>query len=211
VKRLAAAFAFVLMVLGVAPGFVAPADAADPYTPNQPSSCHLAVPAIVQVNHAPRITITVRPSGPAQAAGTRQAAHRAAVQRAAQPHGTVEVTITRNGSPIFSRTVNYNGRPVTIQGPVITQPGHYVVHARFRAADNSEFRGCSNNNAFNIRTGPDHVNPPPPNGGNNPGGVLPDTGGPNVWWLVIALSAIGVGGGLVLYSKRRPPRPLYDI
>lgn len=209
-NKLAAALAFVLAFFVATPGLaLAPANAADDdYTAAVRTSCHLDMPAIVRVNHAPRITITVRPNGPVAAAGNKAA--RAAAARAEQPTGTVDLSITRNGTGIFAKSVSYNGRPVTILGPVITEPGHYVVHAKFHAADGTVFRDCQATDAFDVgkRPGPP---PPPPHGGPPPGGVLPDTGGPNVLWLIIALAAIGLGGGLVVASKRKPPKPLYDL
>lgn len=207
-KKLAAAVALVLTSFVMAPALVAPAHAADDdYVAITRTSCHIDVPAVVRVDRAPRIRITVRPNGPAPAA----ALGRAAARRADAPAGSVEVRVTRGGAGIFSRTVAYNGRPVTIQGPVITQPGHYVVHARFRAADGSAFRGCQATTAFDVgkRGTPE---PPPPGGGETPdGGVLPDTGGPDMFWLLLALAAIGTGGGLVIASQRKPAKPLYDL
>jgi LPXTG-motif cell wall-anchored protein len=209
VKKLAAVLALILTSFVVAPGLVAPANAADddPYTAGTRTSCHIAVPAVVQVNHAPRIRITIRPNGPAPAAGTRGAA-----KRAEQPTGTVDVSITRGGTSIFSKSVAYNGAPITIFGPVITQPGHYVVHARFHAADGSVFKDCHNNTAFDVRKGNGPGPGPGPNPGNhNPGGLLPDTGGPNLLWLILGLALVGSGGGLVFAAKRRPNGPLYDV
>lgn len=206
-KKLAAVLALVLTSFVVAPGLVASANAADdPYTNGVRTSCHLSVPAIVQVNHAPRIRITVRPNGPVPAAGTRAAA------RAEQPTGTVDLSITRGGTSIFTKSVAYNGSPVTVLGPVITQPGHYVVHARFHAADGSVFKSCHNNTAFDIRKGDGPGPGPGPDPGiDNPDGLLPDTGGPNLLWLVLGLALVGSGGGLVYAAKRRPPGPLYDV
>ena len=143
-KKLAAVLALVLTSFAVAPGWVAPASAADddPYTAGVRTSCHISVPAVVRVDQAPRIRITVQPN----AAAARGA-------RAARPTGTVELSITKRGTGIFSRTVDYNGRTVTVVGPVINQPGRYVVHARFHAADGSTFKDCQNNAAFDVRKG----------------------------------------------------------
>jgi LPXTG-motif cell wall-anchored protein len=206
-KKLAAVLALVMASFVVAPGLLAPAQAADDYTAGVRTSCHIDVPAIVRVNHSPRVTITVRPNAPAGAASTR------AVRRAAQPTGTVELSIIKGGTSIFSRTVDYNGRPVTIQGPVIRQPGHYVVRARFRTADGTEFKSCHNNDAFDVRAGqgPNDDGPGPNPGNQNPDGLLPDTGGPDLFWLLLGLALVGSGGGLVLAAKRRTPSPLYEI
>ena len=202
-KKLAAVLALVLTSLAVAPGLVAPANAADddPYTAGVRTSCNISVPAVVRVGQAPRIRITVRPNA-AEASGPR----------AAKPTGTVELRITKRGTGIFSRTVDYNGAPVTVVGPRITQPGHYVVHARFRTDDGSTFKSCHNTTAFDVRRGDGPGPGPGPNPGiDNPDGLLPDTGGPNLLWLLLGLALVGSGGGLVYAAKRRPPGPLYDV
>ncbi len=202
-KKLAAVLALVLTSFAVAPGFVASANAADddPYTAGVRTSCNISVPAVVRVGLAPRIRITVRPNA-AQASGAR----------AEKPTGTVALRITKAGTSIFSRTVDYNGAPVTVVGPVINQPGHYVVHARFRTADGTTFKSCQNTTAFDVRQddAPD-AGPSPDPGVNNPDGLLPDTGGPNLLWLILGLVLVGSGGGLLYVAKRRPPGPLYDF
>jgi LPXTG-motif cell wall-anchored protein len=203
VKKLAAGLALVLACFGVAPGWVTSANAADddPYTAGVRTSCHIAVPAVVRVGQTPRIRVTIRPNAPADAASAR----------AEQPTGTVDVSITRAGTSSFSRTVDYNGSTVTVVGPRITQPGHYVVRAQFHTDDGSTFKSCHNNTAFDVRTGgsPDDI--PPDGGTDNPDGLLPDTGGPNLLWLILGLMLVGSGGGLVYAAKRRPSGPLYDV
>lgn len=206
IKKSALAAAALLASSALAPGLASPAQAADDdYVAVTRTSCHISVPAVVQVNRSPRITITVRPNGPVPAAG----AGRAAARRADQPTGSVDVSITRAGASVFARTVAYNGRPVTIQGPVVTRPGHYVVHARFHAADGSAFRGCQATTSFDVDKRDTPHPPPPPNGGENPGGggVLPDTGGPDEAWLLLGLALVLTGGGLVVASRTRRADP----
>ena len=204
-KKLAAVLALALTSFMVTPALMAPAQAADddPYTAGVRTSCHIAAPAVVSVGRAPRIRIDVRPNGPSAAAGTR----------ADRPTGSVTVSIRKGGVGIFSRTVDYNGSPVTIQGPALNEPGPYQVHGTFRAADGSVFKSCQSDTSFQLAAnndGPD--NGPGPNPGvSNPGGVLPDTGGPNVVWLLLGLTLVGGGGGLVFAAKRRPRGPLYDV
>lgn len=207
-KKLAAVLAFIMTGFVVTPALVAPAHAADDYTASVETSCNIDVPAVVRAETRPRIEITVRPNAPAPAAGAR-----AAAARAAQPSGTVELNVTKGGTSIFSKTVPYRGRPVTVVGPVVTQPGQYVVRATFRTADNTVFKSCHNNAAFNVRAGvgPDDIDPDPDPGNLNPDGLLPDTGGPNQLWLILGLLLVGAGAGLVYAAKRQPPTPLYDV
>ncbi len=202
IRKFAALLTLVMAAFVVAPGLVANASAADdPYTNGVRTSCHISVPAVVKVGRAPRIRITVRPNAPA--AGAR------AAQRAARPTGTVHLRITKGGSEIFSRTVDYNGSPVTVVGPVVTASGHYVVHARFRTADGSTFKSCHNNTAFDVRQGDDAPDsgPSPDPGVNNPDGLLPDTGGPNQMWLFLGLALVLSGAGLVVAARDRSQNP----
>jgi hypothetical protein len=205
VKKFAAAVALVLTSFMVAPGLAAPANAADDdYTAGTRTSCHLSMPATIDVGVAPRIRVTVSPNGPVPAASTRGAARAA---RAEQPHGTVTVNITRNGSSIFTRTAAYQGSPITILGPVINQVGRYVVHAKFRAEDGSVFRNCQDTTAFELSKGdgPDDTDGPDGNGGNEtPDGLLPDTGGPDLRWLLLGMAMMVAGLGLVVASRERP-------
>ena len=207
-KKLAAVLAFALTSFMVTAAMVAPAQAADdPYVAGVRTSCHLAVPAVVSVGKAPRVRIHVRPNAPSQAAGTRAAA------RADRPTGSVTVSIHKGGASIFSKTVAYNGSPVTIQGPVLTGAGRYQVHGTFRTADGSVFKSCQSDTSFLLSsgTGPNTEVPGPNPGVTNPSGLLPDTGGPNVVWLLLGLTLVGGGGGLVVAAKRRPRGPLYDV
>jgi hypothetical protein len=198
-RKLVVLLALGMMSLAVAPVLVAPANAADdPYTNGVRTSCHIAVPAVVRVDQAPRIRVTVRPNAPA--AGARAA-------RAERPQGTVDISITKGGSQIFSRSVDYNGSTVTVVGPRITQPGHYVVRARFRTDDGSTFKSCHNNTAFDVSRGgsPDTI--PPDGGTDNPDGLLPDTGGPDLGWLLLGLALVLSGVGLVVAARDRTKNP----
>jgi hypothetical protein len=203
VKKPAAVLAFALTSFIVTPALVAPADAAaDPYTAGVSTSCHLAVPAVVSVGTAPRIRVHVRPNAPAEDAGN-----------AVRPTGSVTVSISKGGTGIFSETVAYNGSPVTIQGSVLNETGRYRVHGTFRTADGSVFKSSRSDTSFAVRANSDGPGegPGPNPGVSNPGGLLPDTGGPNVVWLLLGLTLVGGGGGLVLAANRRPRGPLYDF
>jgi LPXTG-motif cell wall-anchored protein len=172
----------------------------DPYTAGVRTSCNVSVPAAIKRGNAPRIRVNVRPNGPAQGA---------------RPKGNVRVTISKAGARVFTKTVAYNGSPVEVQGPVLTQTGRYQVQAVFKTAGHSVFKSCRGSAAIDVRTGQgpdDNVPGPGPQGGpTDPGGLLPDTGGPNLLWLLLALALLGGGGGLVYAGRRRPHAPLYDV
>jgi hypothetical protein len=207
-KRFAALLALVLSSFALAPGLAAPSSAADDYTSKTRTSCHVSVPSVVRIGDAPHIRVHVQPNGPAAATGPRGAARAA---RAERPTGSVTVGITRAGTSVFTRTVAYDGSPVTIVGPEIDQPGHYVVRAQFRTADGSVYRSCQGTTSFDVGDGgdnPDGTDPPGGNGGNEtPGGILPDTGGPDLRWLMLGVALVLGGLGLVVASRDRRSAP----
>jgi hypothetical protein len=199
VKKLAAVLALVLSTFGVGPVVVAPAQAADdPYTAGVRTSCNIAVPAVVKRGTAPRIRVNVRPNGPTQGA---------------RPEGNVRVTISKAGTRIFTETARYRGTAIEVTGPTLTQVGRYQVRAHFETADGSVFKSCSGTAAFDLRSGLSPVDDPgtTPNGGETPDGLLPDTGGPHLLWLLLAVALLGSGAGLVYAARRRPRAPLYDV
>ena len=196
VKKLAAVLAFASCV--VAPVLVAPAQADDAYTAGVRTSCGITVPAVVKRGTAPTIRVDVRPNGPAQ--GIR-------------PEGDVRVTLSKAGSRIFTEAVAYNGSPVTVRGPVLTQTGRYQVEAHFETADGSVFKSCSGSAAFELSAGlsPDDIPDGGPDAGTtDPAGLLPNTGGPDLLWLLLALALLGGGSGLVYTARRRPPVNPYE-
>jgi LPXTG-motif cell wall-anchored protein len=210
-KKLAAVLALALTSFAVTPALVSPAQAADDdYTARVSTSCHVAVPPVVGAGSAVRIRVDVRPNAPA------------ADTPAARPTGSVTVSIRRGDVGIFSEIVDYNGSPVTIEGPSLNEPGRYRVHETFRTADGSVHESCQAEAAFQLAShndgpgeGPDD-GPVPNPGVQNPDGllppgVLPDTGGPNVVWLLLGLALVGGGGGLVIAARRRPRGSLYDV
>ena len=163
----------------------------DPYTAGVRTSCNVSVPATIKRVTAPRILVNVRPNGPSQGAS---------------PKGNVRVTISKAGARVFTKTVAYNGSPVEVQGPELTQTGRYQVQAVFKTADHSVFKSCRGSAALDVRAGqgPDDEGPGPNGGTNDPDGLLPDTGGPNLWWLLLALALLGTGGGLLVAARKRP-------
>ena len=210
-KKLAAVLALALTSFVVTPALVAPAQAADDdYSARVRTSCHVAVPAVVSPGSAVRIRVDVRPNAPA------------ADTPAARPTGSVTVSIGRGGVGIFSETVDYNGSPVTIEGPSLNEPGRYQVRETFRTADGSVYESCQAEASFQLASHNDGPNDGPDDGpvpnpgvqnpnGLLPPGVLPDTGGPNVVWLLLGLALVGGGGGLVIAARRRPRGSLYDV
>lgn len=159
-------------------GAVAP----DPYSPSIDTECSISVPAVVR----PGKRVVIRVSVDANSPDT--------------PTGKVTVTITErpSGDFVWDRTVNYNGGTKKIVGPVLDRGQSYLATARFFPSDNT-FERCRASAAFTVDDVDDN-NPPDDDG---PGGLLPDTGGPAMLWLLLGVGLVGGGAGTVVYARRR--------
>jgi hypothetical protein len=184
----------------------APAQAADdPYQARFKTRTTVTVPAEVRPGTQLATHVVVRPNGVVEAAGAK--AGKAAA--AAQPTGVIRLTYTREGGGFrVSMTKAYNGAPIRFSGPALTQLGSYDVRAVFVPDTNTVFRSSSDTDASLARRGAssddDDDEVPGPNPGvNNPGGLLPDTGGPDVAWLLLGLALVGSGLGLVVAARER--------
>lgn len=128
------------------------------------------------------------------------------------PQGTVALRIdgftptargARAAAPAsWDTTVAYDGGRVTVQGPELSQ-GRYVANASFTPSDDV-YRGSHGSARFGIGAG----TAAQPNGGAQDqggplAGLLPDTGGPALLWLVGGVALVGSGGALVAYGRRR--------
>lgn len=181
-----------LVLLTAAPwvtAATASAQAPDPYSPAVDTRCSVSVPT------------SVRP-------GARVVA-RARVQAnsPSDPTGAVTLTVRNHGSVVWSRTVDYPGHPIRVDGPVLGTEGSYRVTAAFRAEDPRMFRRCADAAEFAVdavggEQDPDR-DPEQGPGGDSLGGILPDTGGPDLLWLLLGLALVGGGAGAVVYSRRR--------
>jgi hypothetical protein len=119
-----------------------------------------------------------------------------------QPKGTVALTVTGNAPDLpWNKSVHYPGHAVTVVGPVLPR-GTYHVTSRFTPANPNKFKGCRATAPFRMGVGPiHHHNGPHDN--NGPHGILPDTGGPDVMWLIVGTALIGAGTTSVVVARRR--------
>lgn len=193
----------VLLALCVAlltPAALAPASAADdPYTAGINTRCTVSVPTGLERGERATIRVGLRANAPSDAAPAR---------------GTVRVRLTRDGEQLWTTQVPYRGRTVQVRGPRMDQAGRYVVSTEFSPQQGGVYRGCSGRAGLRVATGlspntddtGDGTGPQGGDIGDAQDGVLPDTGGPNSAWLVLALLLIGSGGGLVVAARgRREP------
>ncbi|KAA1427139.1 LPXTG cell wall anchor domain-containing protein [Nocardioides antri] len=172
----------------------APADAApDPYSPSVQTSCRIDVPAVVQPDKKFTIKVSVRANS------------------ATEPRGLIHLWITSAGQgTVWEKTVPYNGGTKKVQGPALTAGDDYEIRARFQPRD-AEFAQCRGSVSFDVKSQGDQRDPDG-NGngdgdgdgdGDDQGGILPDTGGPALLWLLLGLGLVGGGTAAVVYSRRR--------
>jgi hypothetical protein len=126
-----------------------------------------------------------------------------------QPKGTVTLDYSRHGGGFHeTRTARYAGKPIDVKGPTLTKLGRYTITTKFTPKEGSKFRACSTSLDMRVKAGVGPTNDH--NGdGDDPGlapdnnGILPGTGGPDLLWLLLAVTLVLGGAGLVLYDRRR--------
>lgn len=160
------------------------ATAPDPYSGSIETDCRVSVPADVEPGK--KIVITIR----------------VAANNAQQPTGKVDLTIrTRpDNDVLWTKTVRYNGGTQKVVGPEFPAGKELSVSSKFRP-DNNDFARCSGTEPFAVDSANDGN--PDDNDDNGPGGLLPDTGGPALLWLLLGLSLVGGGAATVVYARRR--------
>lgn len=105
--------------------------------------------------------------------------------------------VERGPNERSQQTVPYNGSPVTVTLPG-QSVGEYVVTAAFTPSDPEVYGPSQGADSYVVGAGP----APKPGPDQNPGGILPDTGGPHSGWLLLGTLLLGAGGA-VLYARRR--------
>lgn len=183
-KRLASLLSLLcLLTLGtVGPAVGMPSAGADPYTALVNTQCEVTTP-VAKSGERFEVTVRVRANS------------------TTDPQGRVTVRLQRTpGGEIWKKTVAFSGTPVHLVGPELEASGSYRATAVFHAAEGSIFRGCSGSAAFTVDQ--DGSTDDDPDDGGSQGGILPDTGGPNLWWLVLGLALVGTGAGTVVIARR---------
>lgn len=179
--------ASVLLTLGAG---VSPARADDDtYAPSVPTSCHIGTPRIAV---GQRVVLEVDVSS----------------NSTTPLSGRVDLVITRGGAAraaravvagvVWSKSVRFEGTPLRVLGPRLPR-GSYAVRMAFTPDDGS-FDGCVNTAGLviggptdNGSDGPDH-------------GVLPDTGGPHLYLLLLGAALVAGGAGVLAQGRRARTR-----
>lgn len=125
------------------------------------------------------------------------------------PEGDIEVRISAAAStargaravaaaPLFTTTVHFVGDEVRVTGPRLPR-GRYLATASFTPDNADLFLASDAAMAFRIGAGAGGG----PGDSDNGGAGLPDTGGPNLLWLLLGTGLLAAGAGGVTYSRRR--------
>lgn len=121
------------------------------------------------------------------------------------PEGDIEVKIlaasgTARGAravasaPLFTTTVHFVDDAVPVTGPSLPR-GRYIATAALTPDDAELFLPSDDTTAFRLgKSG---------TGGEDDNGNLPNTGGPNMMWLLLGTALVGAGAGGVGYGRRR--------
>ncbi len=155
--------------------------APDPYSGTIDTSCSISVPAVIEPGKRVTVRVGVSANNPTQ------------------PTGRLDLTISTSpgGDTVWTKTVPYNGGTKKIVGPKLPK-ADYMASARFRPSDTT-FARCRDSEQFAVDSINDN-NPPDDPG---PGGLLPDTGGPALLWLLVGVGLVGGGTASIAYSRRR--------
>ncbi|HWI42793.1 MAG TPA: LPXTG cell wall anchor domain-containing protein [Nocardioides sp.] len=170
-------------------GFVAaPATiaAADPYSPKLPTQTHIS--ADVQ---GPGKPVILHVS--------------ASANYSKPPTGDIKVKLfsassTARGAravaarPLLTTTVHFTNHAIRIEGPRLAR-GKYTATAAFSPDNEALFLPSDAMTAF--RVGNDEVSPTPPDDN------LPNTGGPDLLWLLLGGGLLAAGAGAIGFDRRR--------
>lgn len=120
------------------------------------------------------------------------------------PEGDIEVKLfaasgTARGAravaaaPLFTTTVHFVDDAVPVTGPSLPR-GRYIATAALTPDDAALFLPSDDSTTFRLGVG-----------GTDEGddGSLPNTGGPNMMWLLLGTALVGAGVGGVGYGRRR--------
>ncbi|HWI42795.1 MAG TPA: hypothetical protein VNS81_04210 [Nocardioides sp.] len=162
-----------------------PGAVAEDYPSDLATSCQVEVPGAIDGDH---IVLDVAVTA----------------NSAAQPTGTVALSIKKGSKSVWSDSVVYKGSPIRVTGPHL-RPGHYVAKMAFQPAS-SVYQSCNASVGFGVSPasagGPGHGSANAGSPGNGIGGLLPNTGGPHLALLLLGLALVVGGGGVVTGSRR---------
>lgn len=122
------------------------------------------------------------------------------------PEGDIAVRISASANaargaralvaaPLFTTTVHFVDAPIEISGPSLPR-GTYLGYAALTPDDADFFLPSDDTTTFRIGAGGE-------TGGEEDSDGLPNTGGPNVMWLILGSGLVAAGAGGIGYGRRR--------
>lgn len=172
-----------------------PGASADPYPPTVEAQVHVNVKPAYKENVKVKVSLRVSVNGDVT------------------PTGEIKVKIGKvsasagqsaaGAATEWSATTRYEGDPIKLTSTGFAK-GSYVVDAEF-TPDSQQLRRSSDSDSFVVdERGPRDNEPAGEESDDANDGALPDTGGPNRWWLLAGLVLVGGGAGVLVYARRRP-------
>lgn len=172
-----------------------PGAAADPYPPTVEAQVHVNVKPAYKENVKVKVSLRVSVNGDVTPTGEIKVKIGKVSGSAGQSAGALAATE-------WSATTRYEGDPIKLTSPGFTK-GSYVVDAEF-IPDSQQLRRSSDSDSFVVNErGPGDNEPAGGESSDANDGALPDTGGPNRWWLLAGLVLVGGGAGVLVYARRR--------
>ncbi|NYJ02365.1 LPXTG-motif cell wall-anchored protein [Nocardioides thalensis] len=186
---------FLMVSVAMAALFVTSSATADPYGPIPKPLCIIK---IIKAEPGERVIVQIgaRLNAKNQPAGTLTVHLRTNINASAGTTNAADV--------VWTKTVHTNGRMIRLVGPVVPEGTHKFT-STFVPDDATECRQCQAEQVFTVSD--DDGGGDGDDDGDN--GLLPDTGGPAVLWLLAGLVLVAAGAGIVVYSRRRAEVPAH--
>ncbi len=182
-----------VMSASVGAGEAAPSTS-DPYSTKITTKTVVRTPTPIHTETRVNISVEVTANSPASPTGTIKLTLHSSTGGAGQARTAAA------GPDGWTRTISYDGGTDHVLGPAFPKVGDWLVTAVFTPADDT-FRGSRDGWVFEVISGNGDNNGD--NDDDNDGGLLPDTGGPALLWLLLGLGLVGAGGAAVVVARRR--------
>lgn len=169
--------------------------ATDPYSATITTRTVVTTPSPIRVDTRVDIKVRVTANSPNRPTG------QVTLRLSPAPNGAGQARSVAAGPADWSRTIDYDGGVERVTGPAFPKTGDWLVTAVF-TPDDAEFRGSRDGWAFEVIAG-DDGDDDGDDGDDDNGGLLPDTGGPALLWLLLGLALVGGGIAAVVITRRR--------